>query len=132
VIALRVSVQDKYILCAMVILFCVCVWHAVVGGLIHVYNKPTSTTAVTTTAIPSTTTPAAGTRINLTEAPALYSTGSLSVNSTSSTTSCSSCPAFSASTQLADYVALGVLLSLYLLLHVVLVAAILCSVSIAD
>ena len=49
--------QDKYILGIMFMIFGVCIWHAVIGGIIHPYYMNTTVAATTTTAASLRTTP---------------------------------------------------------------------------
>lgn len=82
------------------ILFIVCVWHALVGGVIHPATKITAASSASFVTNTS---------------------NALTVTTSAVTTACPPSDTINSGTQLADYLALAVLLFFYVLLHIVLV-----------
>jgi len=124
--------QDKYIISIMVMIFSVCVWHALIGGLIHQLYVDKVLVAATTTPAPKTTTLSPPADNNADYGPNV-TWPIVKVNPTTKTTAAAYDPyAFRASdlsypaspkTKLADQVALACLASVFLLIHVIFFTA---------
>lgn len=122
--------QDKYILGSMFILFSCCVWHGVVGAII---NRVTADTGNAATVAPvSTRVIEKLTTVNET----FHTTRTIRVTSmavttalASTTTKPSSSNSVTPEAQLADYIALGIFLTVYMVFHLVFGVLIFCAVS---
>jgi len=101
----------------MAILFSVCVWHAVVGSVIRKYTLTTAISTNSSITSSPVETASAMSQFDVSVSPSTGCQSSVAMTSGSSPTSDVA--------QMADYVALGVLLSLYILLHIVLALVIL-------
>jgi hypothetical protein len=123
--------QDKYILGSMFILFSCCIWHGVVGAII---NRVTAATAVSQTTVTPLSTPV--TEKLTTNNESFYTTRIKHVTSMSITTGsalvavkASSSTKVTPEAQLADYIALGIFLTVYMVFHLVFGVLIFCAVS---
>lgn len=118
-------VQDKYILGSMFILFGCCVWHSIVGALI---NRLTPIVGPATTIEPNWSSGITHTTGNYTTklARAIYTTAVTST--TISPPSTTTIPPPTPTAQLADYIALAIFLTIYMVFHLVFAVLIFCEV----
>jgi len=116
------ELQDKYILGSMVILCCICVWHAVIGSIIYSTLPKLGDSTTTTTTTPSST---AVTLLATTLAASNVTGAICPVTITPSTSPGPEC-------MTADKIALGILSFVYVAFHVVFLVLILCVVSIIN